>query len=452
MDSKMIKEDFIINIFDSLYDGIFVTDNKGMCIYVNKAYERISGLRSTNLIGKHVGDLVKEGIVSHAVSLDVLKDQKRKSINQKLSTGKDLLITGNPVFDNNGEIYIVVTNVRDITDLYKLEQQINQYKKMEERYSLEMKVNLLEKSKDHIYSKSKEMRNIYELIYRISNVDSNVLITGETGVGKEFIANMIHQTSRRKNQPFIKINCGAIPKDLLESELFGYEQGSFTGARKSGKLGLFEMADKGTILLDEVGELAVELQVKLLRAVQQQEFIPIGGTKAKKIDTRIITATNQNLSRKIKEGSFRQDFYYRLNVVSIDVPPLRERSEDIFPISQFFLNKMNKKYGLNKRMTSSLIRILERYSWPGNIRELENVIERLMVTTSDDTLNPDHIKDILLLSNEEDIFIPIKLAVEKLERNIIKKAMEKYKNTYRAAEVLGINQSTLVRKKQKYNL
>ncbi|AND40508.1 hypothetical protein A361_15575 [Cytobacillus oceanisediminis 2691] len=323
MNSNMIIEDFIVNIFDSLYDGIFVTDNKGVCIYVNQAYERISGLQPTYLIGKHVGKLVKDGVVSHAVSLDVLKDKKRKSINQKLNTGKELLVTGNPVFDNNGNVYMVVTNVRDTTDLNKLEQQINHYKKMEERYSLEMKINLLEKNKDHIYTKSSAMKNIYELIYRISSVDSNVLITGETGVGKEFIANMVHQTSRRKNQPFIKINCGAIPKDLLESELFGYEQGSFTGARKAGKLGLFEMADKGTILLDELGELPVELQVKLLRAVQQQEFIPIGGTKAKKVDTRIIAATNQNLMEKIKEGNFRQDLYYRLNVVSINIPPLR---------------------------------------------------------------------------------------------------------------------------------
>lgn len=448
----MIIEDFIVNIFDSLYDGIFVTDNKGVCIYVNQAYERISGLQPTYLIGKHVGKLVKDGVVSHAVSLDVLKDKKRKSINQKLNTGKELLVTGNPVFDNNGNVYMVVTNVRDTTDLNKLEQQINHYKKMEERYSLEMKINLLEKNKDHIYTKSSAMKNIYELIYRISSVDSNVLITGETGVGKEFIANMVHQTSRRKNQPFIKINCGAIPKDLLESELFGYEQGSFTGARKAGKLGLFEMADKGTILLDELGELPVELQVKLLRAVQQQEFIPIGGTKAKKVDTRIIAATNQNLMEKIKEGNFRQDLYYRLNVVSINIPPLRERTEDIFPLSQFFLDKMNKKYGFHKKMTSTLIRILETYLWPGNIRELENVIERLMVTTSDDTLDSIHIKEIILLSEEENNFIPIKLAVEALERNIIIKAMEKYNNTYKAARVLGIDQSTLVRKRQKYNI
>lgn len=448
----MIIEDFIVNIFDSLYDGIFVTDNKGVCIYVNQAYERISGLQPTYLIGKHVGKLVKDGVVSHAVSLDVLKDKKRKSINQKLNTGKELLVTGNPVFDNNGNVYMVVTNVRDTTDLNKLEQQINHYKKMEERYSLEMKINLLEKNKDHIYTKSSAMKNIYELIYRISSVDSNVLITGETGVGKEFIANMVHQTSRRKNQPFIKINCGAIPKDLLESELFGYEQGSFTGARKAGKLGLFEMADKGTILLDELGELPVELQVKLLRAVQQQEFIPIGGTKAKKVDTRIIAATNQNLMEKIKEGNFRQDLYYRLNVVSINIPPLRERTEDIFPLSQFFLDKMNKKYGFHKKMTSTLIRILETYLWPGNIRELENVIERLMVTTSDDTLDSIHIKEIILLSEEENNFIPIKLAVEALERNIIIKAMEKYNNTYKAARILGIDQSTLVRKRQKYNI
>ncbi|MCM3403186.1 sigma-54-dependent Fis family transcriptional regulator [Cytobacillus oceanisediminis] len=452
MNSNMIIEDFIVNIFDSLYDGIFVTDNKGVCIYVNQAYERISGLQPTYLIGKHVGKLVKDGVVSHAVSLDVLKDKKRKSINQKLNTGKELLVTGNPVFDNNGNVYMVVTNVRDTTDLNKLEQQINHYKKMEERYSLEMKINLLEKNKDHIYTKSSAMKNIYELIYRISSVDSNVLITGETGVGKEFIANMVHQTSRRKNQPFIKINCGAIPKDLLESELFGYEQGSFTGARKAGKLGLFEMADKGTILLDELGELPVELQVKLLRAVQQQEFIPIGGTKAKKVDTRIIAATNQNLMEKIKEGNFRQDLYYRLNVVSINIPPLRERTEDIFPLSQFFLDKMNKKYGFHKKMTSTLIRILETYLWPGNIRELENVIERLMVTTSDDTLDSIHIKEIILLSEEENNFIPIKLAVEALERNIIIKAMEKYNNTYKAARVLGIDQSTLVRKRQKYNI
>lgn len=446
---KNILDKQLIHILNSLYDGIFITDRQGICVLVNKAYERISGYEAKNIIGQHVEDLVQAGIISQSVSIAVLKEKKSKSITQKLQTGKELLVTGNPVFDEQGEIHMVITNVRDVSELYQLKQELNQ---LQERFSLEMNINQLKKMKGHVYLKSKSMQYIYELIHRISNVDSNVLITGETGVGKEVIANLVHRTSKRKNAPFVKINCGAIPHDLLESELFGYTGGSFTGANKQGKIGLFETADKGTIMLDEIGELPKKLQVKLLRVVQQQEFVPVGSTKPKKIDTRIIAATNLDLEKEMEKGNFRQDLFYRLNVITIDIPPLRERREDIYFLSNYLLQKINKKYRLNKKLSPQLISSMERYRWPGNIRELENVIERLAVTTPDDILETKHINDIIKHEKIDNNIKPLKKAVEEVEINLIKQAMDSYKNTYKAAEALGVDQSTLVRKKQKYKI
>jgi transcriptional regulator with PAS, ATPase and Fis domain len=301
------------------------------------------------------------------------------------------------------------------------------------------------------------MRHIYDLATWVGQVDSTVLILGESGVGKEVIAHTIVRSSDRRDEPFIKVNCGAIPENLLESELFGYEKGSFTGADRKGKPGMFELAHKGTLLLDEVAEIPLNLQVKLLRAIQEQEIMRVGGTKPIKLEVRIIAATNKNLDERVKNGEFREDLFYRLNVIPITVPPLRDRKEDIPPLIEHFLRRYNDKYKLSKTISPQVIERLVNYDWPGNVRELQNIVERMVVLTREDGISliniPPQIKPLV---EKERYFhvdvadvIPLKDALFQVEKKLIIKALQKYGTTRRAAEALGVDQSTVVRKYQR---
>ena len=295
------------------------------------------------------------------------------------------------------------------------------------------------------------MDKVIKLIENVSKTDATILITGETGVGKEVVARTIFKNSKRANGPYIRVNCAAIPENLLESELFGYEKGSFTGASQNGKLGLFEMANNGTILLDEIGEIPVKLQPKLLRVLQEREIKRIGGTSNIKIDVRVIAATNLNLEDEVKKGNFREDLYYRLNVIPIELPPLRERKEDISLLVYNFLGKFNKAYGKTKDFDITALEILENYSWPGNVRELENSIERLVVIGDEHLITRNTILSVLgqdkfYEASTETIDGTLKEAVDKFERNILEKTLKSCGSTYKAAKILGITQSTVVRK------
>jgi transcriptional regulator with PAS, ATPase and Fis domain len=300
---------------------------------------------------------------------------------------------------------------------------------------------------------SEKMMKLVDLAIRIAQVDSTVLISGESGVGKELMAKLIHDQSPRSLGPFIKINCGAIPENLLESELFGYEAGAFTGASKQGKLGIFELASSGTLFLDEIGELPLSLQVKLLRAIQEQEFVRVGGVKPRKVDIRFIAATNRDLEQMMKEGRFRDDLYYRLNVIPMLIPSLRERKEDILPLVHHFEQKLTQKFKMEKRFAPAVLRVFLNYPWAGNVRELENIIERLFVTSPEQLIRLEHLPEKLLAIKEENKparLIPLKEAMEQVEQRLIEDALGVYGNTYKAAEALGIDQSTLIRKKAKY--
>ncbi|MEA4882541.1 MAG: sigma 54-interacting transcriptional regulator [Clostridia bacterium] len=304
---------------------------------------------------------------------------------------------------------------------------------------------------------SPAMEQILALIHKISNVNSTVLITGESGVGKEVVARYIHRTGNRANGPFVKINCGAIPEALLESELFGYEEGAFTGARKEGKPGLIELASGGTVLLDEISEMPMGLQVKLLQALQDRRFVRVGGTKQVKVDARVMAATNRDLERAVREGLFRNDLYYRLNVIPIHIPPLRDRVGDIAPLVYHFLEKYNAKHGRERELSREAREALERYAWPGNVRELENAIEFLVVTVDQRVVGignlPEQIRSGFCV---EDIgvkiskVVPLRTAVEEVERQLVERASESCRSTYSMARALGVNQSTVVRKMQKY--
>ncbi len=437
------------SIINSSYDGIYIADAQGVGVKVNRAYERITGVKPEELLGKSMKQVVDEGIVSESVTLKVLRAKKPITIVQKVR-GKEVLATGSPVFDEEGRLINVITNIRDISELNQLKRDLQETKALSEKYFSEL-TRLRQKEAqedDGLVAQSKEMREILHLARRLGQFDSSVLILGESGVGKEVVAHLIHESGQRSKYPFIKVNCGAIPHELLESELFGYEAGAFTGASRRGKPGLFELADRGTLFLDEVGDLPLDLQVKLLRAVQTLEITRVGGTKPIQVDVRIISATNKNLEKMVEEGTFRQDLYYRLNIVPIYIPPLRERKADILPLVYFFLNKINHKYGMNKTLSPEVLHIFQSYHWPGNIRELENLIERLVVTVDDETITPEHLPSDMYVDHytQPSTTRPLKEIVQDIEREVISRTLKKYQSTRKAAEVLGIDQSTLVRK------
>ncbi|KOR81639.1 Fis family transcriptional regulator [Bacillus sp. FJAT-21352] len=444
-------------IIENSYDGIYITDQDGTTLYTNSAIERITGIPKEYYIGKSVDQLIKRGILNASVTHKVVKLRRTVSVVQDNFAGKETLITGSPVFNAEGEIEQVVTNIRDLSDLNELMHELTKANELNNQYKQEIEKLRKITSKDGVVFVSDKMKMIYEIAERISDIDATVLILGETGVGKDVLARNIYNRSiRSKKGDFIKINCGAIPADLLESELFGYEGGAFTGANQKGKPGMFELAESGILFLDEVGELPLQLQVKLLRALQEREIQRIGGTKPKKIDVRIIAATNRNLSEMVKSGDFREDLFYRLNVIPITIPPLRERREDILALTDLFLTKANEQYKFSKEIDSRLKEYFYQHDWPGNVRELINIVERLVVLTDNRILSINDLPEEYQPENRNqpnlNATLTLKEAVERAEKEILTKAAQTYQTTYEIAEALESSQATIVRKLKKYRL
>lgn len=443
-------------IIDHSFDGIYITDGKGETIMINRAYEQITGLKRKEVLGKNMRMLEKEGIISVSGSLRAMQKKRVVTLQQEFKTGKKAMITSSPIYDEAGNIVMVVTNVRDLTEIYHLKEKVEEQEQEEEklRRNLEhMQSKMM--SEDMIAQDENTLREIF-MANKVAPLDATVILFGETGVGKEVFAKYIYQNSTRSEENFIKVNCGAIPENLIESELFGYEKGAFTGANRNGKIGLFELADKGTIFLDEIGELPLNMQVKLLRAIQEQEIERIGGTKPIKVDVRIIAATNRNLEKMMQEGTFREDLYYRLMVFPIHIPPLRKRRADIQPLAEFFLHNFNKKYNFQKKFSDSSIYILKDYAWPGNIRELKNIVERAIIISGGDIIEPDAIP---ISSGREKSLRPqiLKKAdgnlagiLQEIEMKYMEEAYKEYGNVRDAAKSLGMNASTFVRKRKKY--
>ncbi|GHH99932.1 sigma-54 interaction domain-containing protein [Neobacillus kokaensis] len=440
-------------VFENSTEGIYITDCDGVTLKVNATVERGLCQKKESLIGKNMKQLLLEGIVKETITSKVLA--QGKTIHSTPTNQFNTLIkTAVPILNELGEIKKVVTYIRNLSELNHLYQELKKALEMNKRYKDE-----LEKLKSNtwwdpnVIVESKLLIDVYEMANRIANFDATVLVLGETGVGKDVLARHIYQASHRGTKgEFIKINCGAIPKDLLESELFGYEAGSFTGADRRGKPGLFELADQGVLFLDEVGELPLVLQVKLLRVLQDKQVQRIGGTRPKSIDVRLIAATNRNLKEMVEKGEFREDLYYRLNVLPISIPPLRERREDILPLVKSILNKVNEKYGITKEFDTSLENFFYSYKWPGNVRELSNLVERLIMTVPHKFITaadlPEEYMEQKAVTNE----ITLKEAIEKVEREILSQAVQKFKNTYEMAERLGTSQATIVRRLKKYDL
>ena len=439
-------------IGDAISDGICLVDNKGIIRSISKGYTEITEITEEEIIGKHVDTLIKDGYFSEAVSLSVIKKKNKvSSLSVIIRNNKKVLITGTPFFNEAGEVTYVLTVMRDLTELIKLKDELEEAENKSKRYLDELRSlkNKYRKT-EGIIGENIKIKELKELIKYVAKTEATVLITGETGSGKEVFARQIHLEGSRKNMPYVKVNCAAIPDTLMESELFGYEKGAFTGAQNKDKLGMFEMANGGTILLDEIGEMPLNLQSKLLRVIQEKELIRVGGTKTIKLDVRIIASTNEKLNELIKAGKFREDLFYRLNVVPIKIPPLRERKDDIPILANNFLERLNIKYNKDKHFEDIALTTFQYHDWPGNVRELENAIERLVVINDNKYINSTEIANMVGMDKismpglESDL--PLKKAVDMLERELIENALRKHGSTYKAAKVLGVTQPTVFRK------
>lgn len=447
-----------MEVCQHLYDGIHVTDGEGRILFINDAYTRTTGIRPEQVLGRTVAEI--EGMLyKGSVTGQVLETRQRvNSVATILELNKEVLVTGTPVFGADGEIKLVVTNTRDFPELKRLEHQLHDL--TVERRKADQELAFLRRQQAEgrpLIYRSEAMESVMELVHTVAQTDVTVLITGESGTGKELIANELYQSSARRDRPFIKVNCAAIPAELLESELFGYEEGAFTGARRSGKAGMFELADTGVILLDEIGDMPLPLQTKLLRVLQQRELMRVGASRPIKLDLRVVAATNKDLREEVLQGRFREDLYYRLNVVPIDLKPLRERRADIPVLAEEFCRGFCKKYGRKMTVSPEGIQLLMEYPWPGNIRELENLIERIVVTNAyAGVITRGHVQAALSSSGSYHGggLAPgtLKQQVTAYEREIIRHTVEREGSIRRAAKALGVDHSTLVKKFRQYGL
>ncbi|MBF0529145.1 MAG: sigma 54-interacting transcriptional regulator [Deltaproteobacteria bacterium] len=455
--SKRIMEE-LTAIIESSFDGIYVTDGEARTIRVNGAYERITGVKREEVLGRTMYELVAEGFYNESVTVRVLQTRRPGSLIQKIKTGKTVMVTGNPIFDSEGNIVLVVTNVRDVTELHRLQQKLENMDRLQSEREIELR-QLKETflGEGQIVIRSKKMKDLTELALRLAQVDSTVLIQGESGTGKEVLADFIHRNGSRRDQPLIKISCAAIPDQLLEAELFGYAPGAFTGARKEGKAGIFEVARKGTVFMDEIGEMPLGLQAKLLRVLQEKEITRVGDTVSFKADVRLMAATNRDLETLVEQGQFRKDLFFRLNVIQITVPPLRERREAIVKLVYHFMDKFNGKFGLSKQMNRQVLDILIDYDWPGNIRELENAIERMVVVTPGEVITLEDLPPQIRprSSSSTNSLMEgrsLKEILAEVERLTLEESLKHHKTTREVARALGLNQSNVVRKLKRHRL
>lgn len=451
----MLVQKDLDSLLDLFYDGVIITDRDGKIVKVNKAYQRLAGKTAEELIGTDIRSTV--GIKIHcneSSTFRVLKEKRPITIMQRVmfeNGYKEYMTTGMPMFNEQHEIEFVVNCVRDMTELNELKRHLSKIQQINQNY-LEEIINLKQQVHESgliVYSKA--MLDVREAATKVASVNLPVMLRGESGVGKEVIAKYIHRNSKRAKGPFIKVNCGALPAGLMESEFFGYETGAFTGARKEGKPGFFELADKGTLFLDEIGDMPLDLQVKLLRVLEEQEFRRVGGVKTIRSDVRIIAATNQELEEMVEQKIFRKDLYYRLQVYPILIPPLRERKEDIPFFIEHFLQRYREKNANQIQITQEAIQVLCQYDWPGNIRELINVMERTAIFCSNGEILPDHLPKELFGNLGKIIPKTFQEEVELFEFQGMKRALTLHKSTRKAAAALQMSQPTFVRKMKHYN-
>ncbi|MFJ7992884.1 sigma-54 interaction domain-containing protein [Peribacillus frigoritolerans] len=463
MYDDMLEEE-LNKIIETSNNNILITDQDGIILYSNPKLWEIYGMKSDSYIGTSVYQLESEGLLAPSINAIVLKEKKAKRIMQETKTGHVVMSTGYPIFNKEGRLVRVISYGQDQTEILQLQDQFEQLQRKVKGYQTEVE-DLREKELDYHYliARSNETKHILKTIHNVSKTDATILLLGPSGVGKSTFARAVHDQSNRKKEPFIEVNCSTIPESLFESEIFGYEPGSFTGANKQGRQGLIEQADSGTLFLDEIGELPLAMQAKLLKVLQEKMIKRIGGKKENHINFRLVAATNQDLKEMVSQGKFRLDLFYRLNVIPIQIPALHERKEDIPLLIQHYLEKTNDKYQKFKKIHPSTYEVLTHYHWPGNIRELENLIERLILTIEEPIIFPEHLPQSItgqVAPPEDSTFLAIeqeceenfdlKKTLEKVERQLIAKALKKCKTTYEMAEHLGISQPTVIYKLKKY--
>ncbi len=449
-------------IFESVSDGIWVCDGNGIVLDINEASAKLSKIKKEDVIGKSMYELVDEGMYDESSVVKVLEKKQRITIVQNIKRiQKKVLVTATPIFNEKGDISLVVVNSRDMTLLnimrLKLEKSLQESDKLKDTLK---EINLLEINRKDVVGGSEAFQSILKVALKLARIEvSNILLLGESGTGKGLLAKFIHKSSQRNNKTFIQINCAAVPENLLEAELFGYERGAFTGANEEGKVGLLELSDNGTLFLDEIGELPLLLQGKLLKYLDDNEVMRIGGVKSRKINCTIIAATNRNLESLVKQKRFRKDLFYRINTFTINIPPLRDRTEDIFDLVDYYLPAYNKKFKTEKKISPEAIEKLQTYPFPGNVRELKNIIKKGVVlsesTYLDNYLNnifplTRHNQKPLTIENNGSIDFRSRMMV--YEKEILLQALEGNTTTRQIAKKLQIDHSTVVRKLKKHNL
>ncbi|WIV11937.1 sigma 54-interacting transcriptional regulator [Proteiniborus sp. MB09-C3] len=443
MKNNFITNEDMIKCIDESNDGIMISDAEGRILYVNASYLVMTKL-DKSILGHNIDEYVSKGIITQSSCLSCIKYRRTYTHIHHEKNGVEIITVSRPIYSENGELKYTVTNVRDISSYVNLNQKLTEVNKKFTPSSHD-----IECGDQEIIANSPEMMQVINLAKTVSKVDASVLILGETGVGKDVIASYIHKKSPRANNRFITLNCGAIPGELMESELFGYTPGSFTGGLKEGKKGILHYAQNGTLFLDEIGELPQYLQVKLLRVLENRVYSPIGSVEEIPIDTRIIAATNQNIKEQILRNKFREDLYYRLSVVTINIPPLRERQADIIPLAVHFLKRYTSKYGIAKKLEVDTLIQLQQYDWPGNVRELKNMIEKMVILSQGNTLDFPSSNNV---NREEMSKYKLKEYMEHTEKEYLCNVKDLFSSTRQMAEAIGVDHSTVVRKFKKYNL
>lgn len=451
-------QEYLDQLLDAFKEGICITDAEGTVVHLNKRHSEMTGIPREEMLGRSVTEFVERGTLSVVLNPEVMKTRQPVTRVQSISTGRQLILEANPVFDAQGNVVLCVTFMRDVTMLSELREQVTVQRELLEAFqqlSSGGEAQELFRKTPKLFT-SNAMLKLYGEVNTIAETDATVLLLGETGVGKDVIARRIHALSSRKNRTFIKVDCGSIPENLIETELFGYAAGTFSGGNKAGKIGLIEAAAGGTLFLDEIGELPMTMQTRLLRFLQDWEIMRVGSTTPKQIDVRIVAATNKNLERAIARGEFRSDLYYRLKVAVIAIPPLRDRQADILPLARMFLEFYANKYHRRQTLSPEAERVLLDYKWPGNVRELENLVQGLAVTCKSNVIRP---SDIPITGVGKPVAAPhaarsdldidgktYKEIMKELENKVLTLALERYGSITEVAKHFQVDRSTIFRK------
>lgn len=445
----------LFEILNNIHDVVMVIDSDTTIVYANEAYARILGVPVAKVLGRRL-----DKIEPKAEAINVLRTGSPYQIGGDYLDSLGINVVGSSFLLYDGDDIIGCVSIfKNITDVVELNRELQQTKGVADylKQQLEQWEQLPLSFKEYVGQNSR-IKNTLVLAAKVARTDSTVLILGESGVGKEVLARAIHNSSRRKDMPMIKVNCAAMPEDLIESELFGYEDGAFTGAKKGGKLGKFELAHSGTIFLDEIGDMSLTMQAKLLRVLQEKEFERVGGNKTIKVDIRVIAATNRDLEKMIKEGTFRLDLYYRLNIVPLTLTPLRERKDDLLALAKTFLDQFSREVGHELTLSPSVVRFFQEYNWPGNIRELQNVLEHASIVCGGGTIDIQHLPARMIPTEDTNVVIKdkpydVREILARMEKELILSALDTYNNNRtKAMNALGFSRRVFYDKLLRYGI